>query len=291
VTEQILPNHGPGRRPDGPPSQSRHLEQLVSHYGRSTGVAPERVRRWVSVMVLLGALGRVGEQETPRFLLKGGIAIELRLRHLARATKDVDLIFFGEPEALEDDLDEALAQPYAGFAFQRHPAAAFGDGRFRRVEIRLFYRDRSWATLKLEVAQRESEQIDAEVVEAIPLDEFGLLGPEIVPCLSTRFQIAQKIHAVTEQFEDRHNSRFRDLIDLLLLRDISEDREAIRDACIEIFDVRAQHAWPPELVIQFGWAERFPPLARAMEFPITDVEEAAIEVRAFIAEIDAAQRP
>jgi predicted nucleotidyltransferase component of viral defense system len=187
-------------------------------------------------MVFLGALGRVGEQETPRFMLKGGIAIELRLRHVARATKDVDVIFFGEPEALEDDLDEALAQPYAGFTLQRHVVGAFGGGRFRNVEVKLSYRDRSWATLKLEVAQRESEKIDAEAVEAIPLDEFGLFGPETVPCLSTRFQIAQKIHAVTEQFEDRHNSRFRDLLDLILLR-----------------------------------------------------EEAAAEVRAFIAEIDAAQ--
>lgn len=186
-------------------------------------------------------------------------------------------------------MDEALAQPYAGFTFQRHAVGTFGGGRFRKVEVKLFYRDRSWATLKLEVAQRESGKINAETVAAIPLDEFGLLGPEAVPCLSTRFQIAQKIHAVTAQFEDRHNDRFRDLIDLILLRDISEDREAIRAACIEIFDVRAKHAWPPELVIQYGWAERFPALARATQFPITDVGQAAVEVRAFIAEIDAAQ--
>jgi hypothetical protein len=62
-----------------------------------TGVAPDRVRRWVSVMVLLGALDRVGEEEMPRFLLKGGIAIELRFGTDARATKDVDLVFFGDP--------------------------------------------------------------------------------------------------------------------------------------------------------------------------------------------------
>lgn len=239
-------------------------------------------------MVFLGALGRVGEQETPRFVLKGGIAIELRLHHRARATKDVDAIFFGEADALEKDLDEALSEPYAGFTFQRHEVEEFGDDRFRRVNVKLFYRGRSWATLKLEVAQRESAKIDAEVVTAIPLDEFGLLGPEMVPCLSTRFQIAQKIHAVTEQFEDRHNDRFRDLIDLILLRGISEDRQPIREACVEIFEVREKHAWPPDLVVQYGWAERFPALADEMQFPIRNVDEAADQVRRFIDEIDAA---
>ena len=131
MSEQVLPDRGPNRRPREMPTQKAHLERLVAHYGSSTGVAPGRVRRWLSVMVLLGALDRVRESD-PVFLLKGGVAIELRLRGRARATKDVDLVFFGDPEDLADDLDRALAEPYSEFSFQRKAIGEGGGGRFRR---------------------------------------------------------------------------------------------------------------------------------------------------------------
>ena len=55
MSGQVLPDRGPNRRPPEMPTQKAHLERLVAHYGSSTGVAPGRVRRWLSVMVLLGA--------------------------------------------------------------------------------------------------------------------------------------------------------------------------------------------------------------------------------------------
>jgi hypothetical protein len=47
------------------------------------------MRRWVSAMVLLGALQRDQDLPRPPFILKGGVAIELRLHAGARATQDV----------------------------------------------------------------------------------------------------------------------------------------------------------------------------------------------------------
>ncbi len=287
MTEQILPERGPNRRPERAPVQKAHLEQLVAHYGKLTGVAPARVRRWVSVMVLLGALDRVRESD-PVFLLKGGVAIELRLRSQARATKDVDLVFFGDQEALGEDLDRALAEPYSDFSFQREEIEPGGGGRFQRLDVKLLFRNRSWGTLRLEVAGPESQAMDGEAVPAIPLDEFGIRGPETVPCLSLRFQIAQKLHAVTERFPDRDNERFRDLIDLVICRDLIERMDEAREACREVFAVRGTHKWPPELLVPGIWAEPYAALAEEMEFPITEVEEAAMEVRELIAAIDTA---
>jgi hypothetical protein len=112
------------------------------------------------------------------------------------------------------------------------------------------YRGRAWATLKLEVAPPDARGVDREPVPAIDSAEFGLDGPKVVQCLSTRFQVAQKIHAVTERFEDRENERFRDLIDLLLLREIVEDLSSLRDACIATFEARGKHGWPPQLSVR-----------------------------------------
>lgn len=287
MTEQILPERGSNRRPERAPVQSAHLERLVAHYAKLTGVAPARVRRWLSVMVLLGALDRVRESD-PVFLLKGGVAIELRLRSQARATKDVDLVFLGNPEALGEDLDRALAEPYSGFGFRREEIERGGGGRFQRLDVKLLFRGRSWGTLRLEVASPDAHATDGEPVPAIPIDEFGILGPQTILCLSLRFQIAQKLHALTERFADRDNERFRDLIDLIICRDLIERMDEVREACRVVFAARRTHRWPPELIVPEIWTEPYAALAGEMDFPITDVEEAATEVRELIATIDAA---
>ncbi|HMI80587.1 MAG TPA: nucleotidyl transferase AbiEii/AbiGii toxin family protein [Solirubrobacterales bacterium] len=256
MSERVLPEQGPNRRPGQAPTQKAHLERLVAHYAKLTGTAPARVRRWLSVMVLLGALDRVRESD-PIFLLKGGVAIELRLRGRARATKDVDLVFFGDPEDLGDDLDRALADPYSEFSFLRHEIEAGGRGRYQRLDVKLFYRGRNWGTLRLEVAAPDSRAVEGEPVPAIPIDEFGIDGPESVPCLSLRYQIAQKLHAVTERFPDRDNERFRDLIDLIICRDLIEEMHEVKEACLDTFTARGAHSWPPELVVPDVWAEPY----------------------------------
>jgi Nucleotidyl transferase AbiEii toxin, Type IV TA system len=110
-----------------------------------------------------------------------------------------------------------------------------------------------------------------------------------VRCLSIRYQIAQKLHACTEVFPlGRENDRFRDLIDLLLLRALDPDLTAIRHACDDIFASRAKHAWPPTLDAPSSWAEPYARLAGELEFAITDLDEAARLVSEFIGEIDEA---
>lgn len=227
MREQILPPHGPNRRPDQTPKQKAHLEKLVGHYAELTGLAPARVRRWISVMVLLGALDRSRESD-PLFLLKGGVAIELRVGGVARATKDIDLVFLGDPEQLAETLDEDLGEPYSVFSFEREQIETGGDGRFQRLSVRLLFRERSWGTLKLEVASPDSQATDGEDVAAVPIDEFGIERPEMIRCLSLRYQIAQKIHAVTERFEEGENDRFRDLADLIICHDLAPDLAEVR---------------------------------------------------------------
>ena len=286
MSEQILPEEGPNRRPDQTPAQKAHLERLVAHYARLTGLAPVRVRRWISVMVLLGALDRSRESD-PLFLLKGGVAIELRVGGGARATKDVDLVFLGDHERLGEILDDDLDEPYSVFSFERREVEPRAEGLFHRVEVKLLFRGRSWGTLKLEVGRPDTPATDAEGVEAIPIDEFGIEGPRMIRCLSLRYQIAQKLHAVTQRVEEGENERFRDLIDLIICRDLVADLTEVREACADTFDARGTHAWPPSLEVPDSWAEPYVALAEEIDFPVTDVGEAAAQVREFIARIDA----
>jgi len=243
----------------------------------------------MTMMVMIGALDRVqADPDQAVFLVKGGVARELRLRQGARATKDLDMVFLGDPRELLIALDDALAEPYSLFSFERGPAEEIGNTGSQRLDIKVQFNGRSWATVRLEVSQPEGRAGgESQLLDAISIDDFGLIGPEKVRCLSMRYQIAQKLHACTEAFPTgRDNDRFRDLIDLLLLRALDIELPPVRDACLDVFQARDKHAWPPALAVPASWAEPYSRLARELEFSINDVDEAAASVRDFISEID-----
>jgi hypothetical protein len=213
--------------------------------------------------------------------------MELRLRQGARATRDLDMVFLGDPDQLLAALDAALAEPYSLFSFERGPAEPIGTTQSQRLDVKVAFNGRSWATVRLEISPPEGRSgEESQVLDAISIEDFGLIGPEKVRCLSIRYQIAQKLHACTEVFPTgRENDRFRDLVDLLLLRVLDPDLTAIRHACLDIFTSRAKHAWPPTLNAPSSWAEAYTRLAGELEFAIADLDEAARLVAEFIAEV------
>ena len=127
---------------------------------------------------------------------------------------------------------------------------------------------------------------------ARPLDPVQLDGPDHISCVSVRYQIAQKLHACTEVYTDgRENDRFRDLIDIQLLRDLLDDgaMPSLREACLEIFELRGKHAWPPSVTVWPSWRAGFAAMAREIGFQTEDVDVAAEDLRALISAIDSAR--
>jgi hypothetical protein len=205
---------------DKPPHNVSVLERWLTEASKETGVAAGRLRRWLGFMVVAAMLdeARQAEDGEPLFLVKGGVAMELRIDSGARATKDFDTAF----------------------------RASMGD--------------------------------EIDHVPAKSLDHVGLAGPDTVPCVAVRWQMAQKLHACTETFEQGgENDRFRDLLDLQLLADLVEDDEwaAVRAACIEVFESRAKQEWPPEVTLYESWGSGYEALAVETGFSITNVRDAA----------------
>lgn len=159
----------------------------------------------------------------------------------------------------------------------------------RKVKVQISFAGRILSSPQLEIAPLDTGHEEFVAIPATKLDAVGLDGPELVLVLAERWQIAQKLHAVTEQFADgRQNPRFRDLIDLQLLEALSPDPAAVRDACERVFAVRAQQPWPPKLVVPPSWAAGYAALAAELDLDVTDVERAAGAVRAFIDRIASA---
>jgi Nucleotidyl transferase AbiEii toxin, Type IV TA system len=274
-----------------PPHNVRVLQKWISEHVKEheEGLVGRRYQRWLSYMVVSAILDRLrDENDEPVFLLKGGAAMELRLGLKARASGDYDVAFRERTGDMFERLDEALAYEFRGFTISRAEATDIRDIGAKRVDLKLSFKGRSWQTVQLELAHSEGEagqEIDR--VLAIPLDPVGIEGPREVACVSLRYQIAQKIHACTTEPEPgRINDRSRDLIDLLLLRGLVPHRGPVRAACVEIFNLRGMHAWPPRVTVYDEWRTSYPEEAAELGFKPSDVDDAAARVQAFIEQID-----
>lgn len=276
------------------PHSVKVLHSWIDAYARQEGGVPGRLIRGISFMVVAMALDRVrDENNDPLFVIKGGVAMELRLGLRSRTTKDLDAIFRETFSEWLDKLDEALAEPVADFTLSRTEPEQIKQTRTQRLEILLDYRGRRWARVKFEVAPAEAaDYLVIDHVPPIDISQFGLPAPERVPIAGISYTVAQKLHACTEILPDNiENDRFRDLMDLLLCRGLlaPEHLTGVREVCVAVFAERAKHAWPPRVTVFPSWPEGYAALAAEEGFEPPDVEQAAKEARRFIREIDQAR--
>lgn len=290
-----------------PPRTTQALVQAINLCGRELGIGPEWVRRWIAFTVVADALASYAPGGERVFELKGGAAIEMRLRRLERAvagdadaapaerrpraTKDLDATFRGTLDDLENAVRAALAEPRHRFTF-RIVVETPRTPLMRRMAVHVAYQEErlgrlleaAFSNVQLEVSIYEGVYRDPEMVPAFSLRPFGIDGPEELPCLPLTKQVAQKLHAVTEQPEDgRINDRFRDLLDVVLLSALAPATPALREVCEETFRIRQKHGWPPEIVAHPHWIDPMEQRAREMGLPQTTADEIVEYVRAIAA--------
>ena len=279
------------------PGNVNHLQKLVGAAAGQLGMPPARLQHWLNSMVVTAVLDRVRDADgRPIFLLKGGVAMELRLELRARATRDYDAAFRARAEEVLDHLDAALADEYNSFTVTREAAEPVKDTDALRVRLRISYKGRSWGSVKLELAPVEGNMgTELDRVNGAQLDALQVPVPETVACVSVRYQVAQKLHACTEVFgTGPENDRFRDVIDILLVEDLLRNEVGLArtgEACKDIFAVRAKHAWPPTVTVYDSWREPFAALAKENGFTPENIDDAVAELSTLIADIDAARPP
>jgi len=116
-----------------------------------------------------------------------------------------------------------------------------------------------------------------------------------------RYQIAQKVHSATDPHNPPEyvNNRPRDVVDLILIRDLvkavdSPANAEIREAIVDVFAVRAVEAqklnrltrtWPARLSVLSNWEIDYRAAAEKVGITLS-VEEAVAEVNTWLDEID-----
>jgi hypothetical protein len=288
----MIPDHLPFLR-HLPPRTLRALQQAINVCSRQAGLPPDWVQRWVAFTIVADALTQTRGDGVSAFELKGGAAIELRLRspdspYSPRASKDLDATFRGAFADIDAAVRSALTGEHQGFTFRVQEDGEL-PRHMRRYVVSVSYLGASFSRVKLEVSAYEGVLRTAEAVPAPSLRGFGLDGPAVLPCLPLTKQIAQKLHAVTELPADgRRNDRFRDLIDLVLLSSLVPASVTLREVCEETFSVREQHRWPPSVVAHSHWIEPLERMAAEIGLSMLDAQAIVIHVANYVRAIAAA---
>lgn len=256
----------------------------------------------VAVAAVQRALDQHGRQ---LFLLKGGTLLQHRLNGTARTTKDVDGLIRGDMDAFFATLENVLHEPWGPITLRRGEVEMIDVPtkvvKPRRFDIILDLRGVTWRRIQFEVSPDEAGIGDEqEFIEPPSLSGFGLPDPDVLVGIAMRFQIAQKIHAVSDPHEPPTsiNDRARDIVDLLLLRDLIAATGAplladVREAAVAVFDARAAEAaalgrpirtWPPALVAHTHWRDDYRRAASSCGIGLS-LKDAVGEASTWITEI------
>jgi len=221
-------------------------------------------------------LARVVSALPEQARLKGGYALELRLLR-ARATQDIDLALRDVPagedlEALRDaaelDLGDHLTYRIEATTRGAPQGAPYGGARLTVVPE---LGGQRFMPFPLDVGLGDADPGAADVLRGGIDLGFAGLAPLDVPAVPVAVHVAEKLHALSHRRSDgRENSRSKDLIDVVLLRQHAfADVEAVRQAVVATFERRATHELPVRIDVPVqSWAREYQKLATDLHLDV-----------------------
>lgn len=249
------------------------LEQRLRNRSIETGVSLDRLRRRVLFERIVARLQAV---EPGRWVLKGGMALEVRLRDDARLTKDIDLGLRDDiegPEDLHDRLVGALAVDQDGDRFELQAgypellSADRGGHVTWRVKVLGTVAGKPFGGIQLDVSPRAHELVATDHLALPNSLDFAGVPATVAEIIDVHRHAAEKFHAMLRDFGDRDNSRVRDLVDLVLL--IEHDLLSAPSVAASARDVWAERdgAEPPPALpfLPESWHGRYERMAAEHE--------------------------
>jgi len=199
------------------------LEDRLRNRSVDTGVSLDRLRRRV---LFERVVARLEAAEPGRWVLKGGMALEVRLHDDARLTKDIDLGLRAEVEDGDDVQERVIAalgvdRDGDGFGFTTNPPQILGaDGAGHvtwRVRVAASLAGKLFGGIQLDISPRTHELLVTERLTLPNLLDFAGIPATEVEVVDVNRHAAEKLHAMCRDFGERENTRVRDLVDLVLL--------------------------------------------------------------------------
>jgi hypothetical protein len=221
------------------------LEDRLRSNSLGSNIPLVRLRKTVSFDRFLF---RLEKYQHGKWILKDGLAIQLRLVDKARTTKDIDVLALAEQSDILSSLRNAGNVDLGDWfrfeteTIEEQPHEGFGGLRFH---IRSLLDGRTFENFHIDVGVGDPVIDSVEDLEIPSLLDFADFPPTHIPCYPITQQIAEKVHAYTRPHVSGESSRVKDFVDILLLAELSEiDAERLRKAINATFIARKTHSLP-----------------------------------------------
>jgi predicted nucleotidyltransferase component of viral defense system len=264
------------------------LEHRLLNQARDTGTDLNRLRRRV---VFERILYRLTTNQPGMWVVKGGMAIELRIGDSARMTRDLDLNLRTDPRGAtgaHQRLSAAVSTDLTGDGFlfevsEPRPLQPDQAGRPGwRFGVSADLAGRNFAMVRVDVVARTDELTSTEMLPLTSLLSFADFAGFEVEAADMAQQFAEKIHAMSRRWDDRDNTRVKDLADMVAFINSGLDPARAMNAARHVFAVRNTHPLPDELPDppRF-WNEDYPAFAEELGLTESGVDQAMLTLREF----------
>lgn len=259
----------------------RALEDRLRQQAVNSGTPLARLRKMVAFERFLA---RLVTAQPEAWVLKGGLALQLRLPEHARTTQDIDLLLrqsLSVGEIHRTLVAAALRDLGDWFTFEvarpEQPAAL-------RFPVQSLLDGRLFEAFHVDVGMDNPLIEPAELLTAPPLLEFAGIAPITIPGYPLSQQIAEKVHALTRQYASGASSRVRDWVDILLMARWEGLRAGVlRQALRATFAQRDTHPLPQHLPPPpAAWALPLRRLCEQTGLEYTSLAEAAQALQRFL---------
>ncbi|MFE7796436.1 nucleotidyl transferase AbiEii/AbiGii toxin family protein [Nocardia sp. NPDC057440] len=267
----------------------RALEDRLKRDFETSGHDLGRLRRRV---VFDRLAVRLAGDDAHQWILKGGAALEFRLRDRARATKDIDFALGDDAPSgtsVRELLIDALAVDQDGdwFSFRvGQPTTLSADTAGRgawRYSIEAWLAGKSFSNIRLDVAARGEELAAIEHLTLPGSLQFAGIPARSIEAVDRRQHFAEKLHALTRDYGDRPNTRVKDLVDLVLLIENGLRSDPTLVAIVQhVFTIRNTHPCPTTIPDPPPrWAAEYPEFAAKLTESEADLPSALALLRGF----------
>lgn len=231
------------------------LEERIRQIPGRDGFAIQRLRKRLAFERFLA---RLQDPSDSPWFLKGAFALDLRFGERARTTKDldlgIDLSLVSDPTIAGPEivhrLREGGARPLQDFFVFSVPGE--GEEILRepgahayRFTVRASLADRPFEDFRVDVGAGLELVTPVEEIPETDTLTFAGIVPRRFRAISLAQHFAEKVHVLTRPWEDRENTRVKDLVDITLILEVNAPEPKIARAALNrIFEGRGTHTLP-----------------------------------------------
>ena len=232
-------------------------------------------------------LARLQHFQPDAWILKGGLAMQLRLGSQSRTTKDIDLLNYFRVDHLYETLVDVATRDMGDlFTFEvlqkdNEPGDELGGERY---QIKCLLDGRLFETFHIDVGSKDVLIADVDHLPFEPILAFAGIQPVQIPCYPICNQIAEKFHALTRLYRSGESSRAKDFVDILLLAKVKDIPGTTLSLAIQItFKIRDTHPIPTQMPkLAVNMYREYGKLAKELALPYADIQQAENALAAFL---------